>query len=45
MGKDKDGAQYPSGAEDLALALEWVAAGHVPTADLSNVFLLANSAG
>lgn len=39
------GARFPSGAEDISLALQWLAAGHVPQADLNNVFLLGESAG
>ena len=40
-----DGAKYPSGAEDLSLALQWLARGDVPAADLENVFFLGASAG
>lgn len=40
-----DGAKYPSGAEDLALALQWLTKGIVTQADLDNVFILGASAG
>lgn len=40
-----DGAKYPSGAEDLSLALQWLARGDVSAADLKNVYFLGASAG
>jgi acetyl esterase/lipase len=39
------GATYPSGPEDVSLALQWLAGGNVKQADLNNVFLLGESAG
>jgi len=44
-GAPEDPARYPSGAEDISLALAWLAQQNVAEADTSQVFILANSAG
>lgn len=39
-------ASFPSGGEDISLALQWLAkTDKIPSADLNNVFLCGNSAG
>lgn len=40
-----NGAKYPDGAEDLSLAMQWLAKGEIKEADLGNVFFLGASAG
>lgn len=43
-GAKEDPAKYPDGAEDLSLALQWLASsGKVPQADISKTFLLGTS--
>lgn len=37
--------KFPDGAEDLSLALQWLAKGEIKEADLNNVFMLGASAG
>lgn len=44
-GATEDPASFPSGAEDISLALQWLAKGQIAEADTSNLFILGNSAG
>lgn len=45
IGTEVDPASFPSGPEDISLALQWVAEGHIPEADPMRLSIMGNSAG